>query len=630
MKFRKHTFLIIIIFLALFLRVIYLYQMHKNDPFFYHLFSDPLQYHERALSILSHGIIGTEAFYHPPLYQYFIALLYAIFGSNPLVIRIFQVILGTVNVILVYILGRRYFNKTVAKIAGIITAVYPMLIFYDAELLMPTLVISLILLGLYFLLHSGNTYALIAGIIFGLAALARQNMLLIIVIFPLIFLIRYKKIAWRYVGLFWAGSLLMILPVTIRNIVVVKEPILISWQGGINFYIGNNPEADGITGIPPGSEKTDWHSAFLDLKQEMETEAGHSLSLSQIDRKCYPRGFKFISQQPFQALGLLIKKTYLFFGGFEVSSERDIYQTTQYSYLKFLLFKIPFLQFPFGLLFPLFLIGLYYSYSEWRRLSLPLLFITLYSISFIVFFVNARYRMVIIPILIIFAGYGIQRLIHQKNIRRLRVPLCIGIGSFILFNANIYGITDPSDYLTAYMVAQVDYSTGNYEKALRKVEESIKDNPDFAESQNLNGLILKAMGKTSEAEYSFHKAIAIDPYFADAYINLGNLAISQKNLQNAEVYYRKAIDISPASAVGHNNLGNIYFQKGLLDSALIYYQYALEKDHDYVSPIYHSALIHYTQGDTRTADTLCRRVLHIDNKHQGAKRILKLLSNGNN
>ncbi len=626
MRKNKYTAPMIIFLLAAGLRLFYTFQMQRNDPFFYHPFSDVLQYHQLAISVLKQGIIGSEPFYHPPLYQYFIAAAYALFGVNLLVVRIAQVLLGTINVLLIYILAKRYFNKTVAKIAGIFAAAYPMLIFYNAEILVPTFLIFLILLGLYLLDTKRTSQIFLAGIIFGLATITRQNILIFIIFFPLFLLIKYQKIILKSLLLFWGGSLLMILPVTMMNTIIFKEPILISWQGGVNFYIGNNPDADGITGIPPGSKKRDWYNAYLDLRKNIEQEVGHSISFSEFDRVCYNKGFQFITNQPIKALGLFIKKFYLFFGGFEISSERDIYYSTKYGFLKFILFKIPFLQFPFGILFPLFLVGLYYTHNRWRDLCYPLLFIILYSISFMFFFVNARYRMPIIPILIIFGSKGIFSLFTEKNKEKLILPLIIFFGSCIIFNANFYRITDPNIYLTKFQIAQTYFSKGKYDLALREIESSIKNDPNFAESHNLRGLILKSLGRTHDAENEFLKSINLDSHFQEPYINLGNIFAQRGNLDKAEFYYTTAIEKGSSSSVVYNNLGNIYFQKGFFADALKFYGYALNRNPEYTSPLYHTGLIYYKLGRIAKAESLWQLVLEIDEKHNGAKKALKILS----
>ena len=90
----------------------------------------------------------------------------------------------------------------------------------------------------------------------GLSAIARPNVLLFgpaIVVWLAIVHRREALRALIYVACVTTGCLLVILPITIRNYVVGKDVALIATQGGVNFYIGNNPQADGRTAIVPGT-----------------------------------------------------------------------------------------------------------------------------------------------------------------------------------------------------------------------------------------------------------------------------------------------------------------------------------------------------------------------------------------
>ena len=56
---------------------------------------------------------------------------------------------------------------------------------------------------------------------------------------------------FAHAALFTAGVLLALVPVTARNVAVAGEWSPVSSHGGLNFYIGNNPQADGTySGVP--------------------------------------------------------------------------------------------------------------------------------------------------------------------------------------------------------------------------------------------------------------------------------------------------------------------------------------------------------------------------------------------
>ncbi len=58
--------------------------------------------------------------------------------------------------------------------------------------------------------------------------------------------------ARRRAGWVLLGAILAIAPVTARNWIQGRELVLISSNGGINLYLGNNPRHDETVGLRPG------------------------------------------------------------------------------------------------------------------------------------------------------------------------------------------------------------------------------------------------------------------------------------------------------------------------------------------------------------------------------------------
>ncbi len=598
--------LLIFIF-ALLLRLLYLLQSETVDPVFFHPIMDALYHHEWAISIVKGGWLGKDAFFRAPLYPHFLSLLYRIFGANLLVPRIVQCIIGSLNCILISKIGTTLFNKRIGIVSGLIACIYPLFIYFDNELLIPTLLIFLVLLGFYLTLQSSIAVSklgwFITGIVWGLAAITRPNILLFLVVL-LFWLFKKLKTNFKTAVLYGTlGVLAMILPVTIRNYVVSKEFVLIAWQGGTNFYIGNNANSDGFTAIIPGTRKT-WWGGFNDAKRIAETEMGRKLKNSEIDQFWMKQGFDFIKEQPAKAFHLFLKKAYLFFAGFEISNNRDIYFFAHLTYLKFLIFNLPLFQFPFGLLFPLSLLGIYIffsgsesnQYMNKRRINvwLILLFIISYSFSFILFFVCARFRLVIIPFCIIFATFAILFYIDtmkRKKFKDLLIPSLLFISSYVFFNANIFSIQHINPALN-YLTIGVAY---------------------------------KKTGQTQKALESYRRAVQLNPSDPDGYYDIGNIYAESDNYTLAKQYYLRAIEVDPYSARAYNNLGNIYFETGDYERALAYYDYAIAIEPDYQTPYYHAGLIHKILGDFAKAESLWLQGLAINPDNALIRRSLQNL-----
>jgi len=621
---------LLLFLLALVVRVVYLLQIRGTDPLFYHPIMDALYHHDWAVSIIRGGWLGEDAFFRAPLYPYFLSLLYGIFGINLLIPRIAQLLIGSFNCILIQRIGYRLFNKKIGNVAGIIAALYPLFIYFDNELLIPTILLFFILLGFYLILKQsldkGTKFGwFVTGMVWGLAAITRPNVLLFLIVLPFWLKGRLKRTFKPAVLYGVLGVVSVIMPVTVRNYVVSKELVPIAWQGGTNFYIGNNPYSDGRTAIIPGT-RISWWGGFYDAKRIAEEAAGKELKNSEIDRYWLNQGLAFIKNEPTKAFSLFLKKTYLFFGGLEISNNRDIYFFTRPTYLKFLILNLPLFQFPFGLLLPLSLVGCWYAYRKRKDISLILLFSFSYSLSFILFFVCARFRLALIPFLIILAALAIISVIDEIKRRKMGniIPvLLIFIISFVFLNANIFRLRSDnpgSNYLT---LAGVEYKEGNYQKAISYLQETLNYQPDSAPALNLLGVISGKMGKTEKALSYYLKAIEIDPDQPEYQYNIGNIYFGAGEYDRAKIFYLKAIEVDPYSARGYNNLANVYTVRRDFKTALEYYEKASRLEPNYTSPLYNSGLIHFRLGNTAKADSLWRRVLAINPEDKMARKALK-------
>jgi len=71
---------------ALAIRCVYLWSVWDSPSVRYPM-GDALAYHEKALAIVAGDWLGDRAFYQDPLYPYFLALLYALFGEGSVLVR---------------------------------------------------------------------------------------------------------------------------------------------------------------------------------------------------------------------------------------------------------------------------------------------------------------------------------------------------------------------------------------------------------------------------------------------------------------------------------------------------------------------------------------------------------------
>ena len=103
----------IIFIFAFSIRLVYLYQMRDN-PIYYNIPKglDQQRFDQFALQISQGDILGGKGTYsQSPLYPYFLASIYSLFGHHYIMVRIFQMIMGAGTCVLLYLIGSRIFRS---------------------------------------------------------------------------------------------------------------------------------------------------------------------------------------------------------------------------------------------------------------------------------------------------------------------------------------------------------------------------------------------------------------------------------------------------------------------------------------------------------------------------------------
>jgi tetratricopeptide (TPR) repeat protein len=602
-----------IFLLALAVRLVYLWQM-RSSIFFDAPMMDA-QYHDQwAQAIIAGKDFTGGVFFRAPLYPYFLALVYRVFGHDYLAARLVQFLIGSFSCVLVYFLAKRIFNRRTAVIAGVAASLYGVLIYFDGELLIPVLLVFLDLVLILSLLWADGkpSYARwgVCGAVLGLSALARPNVLLVGAAILVWMILRSsgKEETARskpllLAGCFVLGAILIVSPATIRNYVKGHDLVLIASQGGMNFYIGNNSHSDGASAILPGA-RTTWWGSYDDAREMAEKASGRSLKPSQVSRYWYIQGLRFVTGKPFAFLELMAKKFVLFWNGNELSNNRDFYFFARSTPILKLLIWRGIIYFPFGLIVPLAILGIFFSHRERKKVVVLEIFLFFYMLSIILFFVTARYRVPLIPICILFFAYAVDRLILQIKRRRYFEFLKYA-GVFLLIcipvNLRIPGYSESNP-------GQAHYALG----------------VTFAER-----------GDMVRAEEEYQAALSFDPAISEAYVNLGSIYGDRGDHQRSLEYYRTALKMGADSALVLFNIGIEYYNQGLMnqagenfesslamrddnpqahyllgetygrmqmpEEAIKQYQYAIRQDSSYAMPYYRLGMIYNQMRDRQKA-----------------------------
>jgi Dolichyl-phosphate-mannose-protein mannosyltransferase len=184
------------------------------------------------------------------------AAFYVTGGAREGTARIVEALLGAAAIVVVFLLGRRIACRPAGLIAALGVAVYPPFIHSTGELMSePVAVLLLPAAGLAFLwaarpIDPARVRWLVPGLLFGATAMVRPEYLLVGAVFVLLALIRtWQEGGWKpgfgAAALFAAGLLVVIVPWTVRNAVVLGRVVPISTGGGKALYVGTYLPADG-------------------------------------------------------------------------------------------------------------------------------------------------------------------------------------------------------------------------------------------------------------------------------------------------------------------------------------------------------------------------------------------------
>ncbi len=410
---------------AFVLRLVHLLAMRSN-PLFERPIMDALMHDTWARGLLDGTWPGPDPFFRAPLYPYLLGGLYALFDADRFAVQLVHVVISALGAGFAALAAERLWGRRAGWFAGFAYALLWTSIYFSAELLIVTIPVTLNLAALAVLAGGGDEAPgrrriLAAGLLVGLSAIARPNVLIVAPALLLYLRTRHGgRTPWSAWVVLLAGVALPILPVTISNAVRGGDTVLVASQGGVNFYIGNNPDSDGRTAIVPGTRPT-WQGGFDDAVAMAERGAGRELKPSEVDRWFVGRGLAYWAEDPGDALRLYGLKLRMLFGAGERSNNKFIYAWRDWSTL----LRVPLLV-GWPLLLGLAVLGAFIRPAPGGRM---LVFGTagLYALSILLFFVNARFRLPVAAILCIPAGAGAGVVWELIRSRRSAVrPLAYG------------------------------------------------------------------------------------------------------------------------------------------------------------------------------------------------------------
>lgn len=448
----------------------------RATPWFEQLVVDPEYYDQWAQRIAAGDWLGSGAFYMDPLYPYVLGALYAVAGRDLLLARLLNVACSVGACALVARLGRGVGGTTVGLVAGLGLALYAPDVFNCGELDKTALSMLLVSAFLVLMTEGGRRARFAAGVVLGLAALTRANLL---VFAPLgaVVIARDRALGApaarrAATGLFLAGFALALAPVTARNVVVAGAWVPTTTQLGQNFYTGNNPENPyGAYGVV-SFVRANPHFEEADFRAAAEARVGRPLGPSEVSTYWLRAGLAHIAAEPGFALRAFARKAALFWNDFEISDSQDQYLMERESWV--LALPLP----GFGAVAAVAVFGLVVG---WRRRCVRLLaaYVITYGATVVAFFVFARYRIQVVPALLPLAGLGVAEVIarlHARDGRGLaRAAAVIGVAGWLAFVRIGLFFPDHPNVVEMRLrrYADVYVQAGDVDRAIAALQEAI-------------------------------------------------------------------------------------------------------------------------------------------------------------
>lgn len=196
--------------------------------------------------LLEH-IMGSSC-YMPPG-QYLFAGSINQFFSEPqyLLLRIATIVLSALVSVNIYRIGRDVYGLPVGAVAGYTSVVSLPLIFHSWTFYATTLAACLfsffVVHFLRVMLFGRKRDGITAGVFLGLSVLTRTEMLIFAPV-ALIWFMVVKGMRKEHLGAISSVLLMtaiVIFPWSVRNYLMCDKVVLVSSNGGVNFFIGNNP-----------------------------------------------------------------------------------------------------------------------------------------------------------------------------------------------------------------------------------------------------------------------------------------------------------------------------------------------------------------------------------------------------
>lgn len=432
------------------------------------------------------GTVPAEPFYRALLYPWLLAKIGFSVGLSGGLAAGLGLLCHFLNAALVGAIAQRLWQRRAASVlAGGVYACYPVSLWFAVQVLDITLAITLFLLALYALLRVAGERAvgwmLLAGAAAGLAVVTRPNFLPPVLFFPLlagalVFIARRKYVA-AVLAVLWVGVPLLgiLLAQGGLNYQRSGEFRVLPWQGAYNLHAANRAGANGkfymqrvsFDVVREGQNTTRMESEYL-YQQAHPNVRGTDIA----EMNAYWRAqlVEEVTADPVRWMGLMGRKLVYLVNDWEQ------YNNLTYAFHKQRLAALHWNPLGWGLLVLGACVALILGRRSfrWSPLSVLLLVSAAYAAGVLLFFVSARFRLPLAPLLCVFAG-GLAVLPWREIPlgKYFAVLVSLGMGSVVIYGDWFDASDTPSYVQDEMLLANAAHRLSRDEMALTYAEAAL-------------------------------------------------------------------------------------------------------------------------------------------------------------